>query len=43
VREFQKPSRIGVLADMSGVYGTVTGKGAFRAMGSGNCPLVAAK
>jgi hypothetical protein len=39
----QKPNRIGVLADMSGVYATVTGKGAFRAMGSGNCPLVAAK
>lgn len=37
----QKPNRIGVLADMSDVYATVAGKGAFRAMDSGNCPLVA--
>ena len=37
----QKPIRIGVLTDMSGVHATVTGKGAFRAMGSGDCPPVA--
>ena len=37
----QKPIRIGVLTDMSGVYATVTDKGAFWAMSSGSCPLVA--
>ncbi len=37
----QKLNRIGVLADMSGVYATVTDKGAFWAMSSGSCPLVA--
>ena len=35
----QKLNRIGVLADMSGVYATVTGKSAFWAVDTGNYPL----